>query len=145
MTTNRTSPQSEPYALSVQIWTVATLVGGKLSCSIHASEHDAYREAVLRFECVEFGERKTDPELRLLLKAARLYGDYLKVRQYSENIASQMQLIQLAEHSVYDLHEYVVKMPAATSTRTRSLRQSRLPHTAAWRDNPSLEDCDRSA
>ena len=126
MTTIRTSPQSEPYALSVQIWTVATLVRGKLSCSIHASEHDAYREAVLRFECVELGERKADPELRLLLKAARLYGNYLKVRQYIENIESQIQIIQLAEHSVYDLHEYVVKMPVASSTRRRSRRQSEV-------------------
>ena len=126
MTTIRTSSQSEPYALSVQIWTVATLVGGKLSCSIHASEHDAYREAVLRFECVELGGRKTDSELRLLLKAARLYGDYLKVRQYIENIASQIQLIQLAEHSVYNLHEYVVKLPVASSTRRRSRRPSKV-------------------
>jgi hypothetical protein len=70
-------------------------------------------------------------------KAARLYGDYLKVRQYIENIASQIHMIQLTEHSVYDLHEYVVTMPAASSTRRRSRRQSEVADHFAQNDSCS--------
>jgi hypothetical protein len=114
MPTNSTSPQSELYPLSVQIWTIVTLVEEKIACSIHASEHDAYCEAVSRFESAELGEMQTDPELRLLLRAAKLYGDYQKIHLHIENSASHIQLIQIAEHSVHDLYDYEVRIPSFT-------------------------------
>lgn len=127
MPTNSISPQFEIYPLSVQIWTVVTLVEGEIACSIRASEHDAYCEAVSRFECAELGNMQTDPDLRLLLRAAKLYGDYQKVHQYIENSASKIQIIQLAEHSVHDFYDYEVRMPSHTFRQpTRRRRHTEL-------------------
>jgi hypothetical protein len=127
MPTNSISPQSEFCPLSVQIWTVVTLVEGKIACSIHASEHDAYCEAVSRFEGAELAKMQRDPELRLLLRAAKLYGDYQKVHQHIENIASKIQMIQLAEHSVHDFYDYEVRMQSLTLRQpTRRCRHTEL-------------------
>jgi hypothetical protein len=126
MTNTRDFILSEFCGLSVQIWTVVSLVDGQMFCSVHASEHDAYCEAVSRFESVELDDKSSDLELRLLLRSAKLYGDYRKVHRYIEREASRIQLIQLAEHSVYDLCDYEVRMPNVTITQLPQRRRAEL-------------------
>jgi hypothetical protein len=42
--------KSQLSASAMQLSTVITVVGERMSCTIHPSEHHAYQEAVARFE-----------------------------------------------------------------------------------------------
>jgi hypothetical protein len=102
---------------SVQIWTVVSSVQDRVSCSIHPSEYQAYREAVSRFESAELGDAGEDPELKNLLEAANACGDYREVRKYIAANSCRMHLMQLAEHSVNDLSGYLVRAPQLAQNR----------------------------
>ena len=102
---------------TIQIWTVVTLVDDRISCTVHSSEYHAYREAVSRFESVELGGDREDPELHFLLDAATTRGDYHEVRKYIEAKACRLHLMQLAEHDVNDLGCHQLRAPQLAQSR----------------------------
>jgi hypothetical protein len=105
-----------PFNLTAQIWTVVSLVDDRICCTIHSSEHLAYREAVSRFESAELGGRCKDTQLSFLLEAATTSGDYQEVRKYIQEKSCRLHLLQLAEHDVTSLSGYQVR---ARRTRPR--------------------------
>lgn len=102
---------------TVQIWTLVTLVEDRISCTIHSSEYQAYCEAVSRFESVELGGHREDPELRILLDTATTRGDYHEVRKYIEAKSCRLHLMQLAEHDVNDLGCHQLRAPQLAQSR----------------------------
>jgi hypothetical protein len=106
----------------VYMWTVVSLVGDRISCSIHSSEYHAYREAVSRFETAELDTNSEDRELQILLEAANTCGHYQRVRKYIEDKACHLRLLQLAEHDVKNLHGYQVKEPRLARNRNPMAR-----------------------
>ena len=101
-----------PQALSTtKICTVISVVDDRIFCSVHHSEHQAYREAVAQFESVELGAARSDSRLKALLEVANGHGDYHEVRRYIADNASKIRMIQLAEHT-----------PSAVSAPTSPLR-----------------------
>jgi hypothetical protein len=85
---------------STRLWTVITVIDGRISCSIHPSEYHAYREAVSRFEYAEPAAKNNNRILQTILEAATICGDYQPVRKYIEANASKLCLMQLAEHDI---------------------------------------------
>lgn len=84
---------------TAKIWTVISIVGEHISCTVHHSEHQAYCEAVSQFESVELGAARADSQLNALLEVANVHGDYQEIRRYIADNASQLRMIQLAEHT----------------------------------------------
>jgi hypothetical protein len=84
----------------VRLWTVVTVVDGHISCSVHRSEYQAYREAVSRFIYTEPDSIYKCHALGGLLEAAARRGDFQSVRQYITAHACKVYLMQLAEHDV---------------------------------------------
>jgi hypothetical protein len=106
---------------AAHIWTVVTLVGDRISCSIHSSEYHAYREAAARFETAELDINSEDRELQILLEAANTCGDYEQVRKYIKDKACHLRLLQLAEHDVNVLNDYQVRAPQLTQNHRNSV------------------------
>jgi hypothetical protein len=114
MKSGRTSSSVPHPRCKAKIWTVISVVDERIFCSVHHSEHQAYREAVAQFESVESGAARADSHLKALLEVANGRGDYHEVRRYIADNASQIRMIQLAEHT-----------PSAVSAPTSRLRKSR--------------------
>lgn len=103
---------------TLQIWTLVTLVDDRICCTIHSSEYLAYREAVSRFDSVELGDHREDPELHFLLEAATTRDDYHEVRKYIEANSCRLHLMQLAEHDVNDLDCHQLRAPQLAQAAT---------------------------
>lgn len=88
-----------------RIWTVVTLTDDRISCSIHLSEYQAYREVVARFEYAELDEKSHVTTLAAILATASIKGDYQLVRQYIQDNARRLCLLQIAEHEISDFAE----------------------------------------
>jgi hypothetical protein len=101
-----------PVSSNINLWTVVSVVDDRISCSIHRSEDEAYREAVSRFESIESGGANS--RLNSVLAAASRLGHYQEVRKYIENNACRISLMQLAEHSMDDLPSHRVRLPNLT-------------------------------
>lgn len=100
MMTKNTPNLRRITAGSTRLWTVVTLVDGRIGCTIHPSERHAYREAVVRFEYAESQGTIQSRDLQALLESATNSGDYGKVRKYIEANASQISLLQITEHDI---------------------------------------------
>lgn len=98
--TNSTRDLRHITAGSGRLWTVVTLIDGRIQCTIHPSEYHAYREAVVRFEYAETPGMSQNRDLEALLESATIGGGYGKVRKYIEANASQISLLQISEHDV---------------------------------------------
>ena len=106
---NTRSIKSIPAISNFTVWTVVSLVDDRISSSIHASEHEAYCEAVSRYKSAEL--RSANAVLISLVETASRCGDYQEVRKYIENNACRISMMQLAEHNMNDLNGYQVRTP----------------------------------
>ena len=93
------------------MWTVVSVVGDRISCSIHSTEYHAYREALSRLQTAESNATDENHELPMLLEAAKTRGDYQQVRNYIERKACNLRLLQLAEHDVNDPSGSQLRVP----------------------------------
>ena len=103
--------QSPKHVLQQKIWTVISVVDERIFCSLHHSEHQAYREACSPIRIRGIGAARSDSRLKALLEVANGHGDYHEVRRYIADNASKIRMIQLAEHT-----------PSAVSAPTSPLR-----------------------
>lgn len=97
--------------LSRHIWTVISLVGDRITSSVHSSEYHAYSEAVARFEAAELSTSESNQELRRILRISAKCGDYQRVRQYIGKRACHLRSLQIAEHDINASSGYRVKAP----------------------------------
>jgi hypothetical protein len=100
MTDNTINRSTLSAASAIQLWTVVTLVGERMSCTIHPSEDHAYREAVARVEYAEPNRTRRNRRLRVLLNTAASSGDYRMVREYIKRHSQKIHLMQLAKHEL---------------------------------------------
>jgi hypothetical protein len=71
------SINSLPSCSAIHTRTVVSLAEGRISCSVHTSEYQAYCEAVSRFEFAELGAAQEDTVSNSLL-AVRVRGLTIK-------------------------------------------------------------------